>query len=121
MTGSAVWLSGDESDGFDFILSADSGAKARGILEACGVRDNQCFQDVQQVLAQSDLQIDPQLNKRDFFALLSKTFKLASYRIAVITAILMAMWEAKYNDGQLAAGFIPHPIAEAAGAFSTPG
>jgi len=33
----------------------------------------------------------------------------------------MAMWEAKFNDGQLAGGFIPYPIAEAAGAFSTPG
>ncbi|KAH7029901.1 uncharacterized protein B0I36DRAFT_412362, partial [Microdochium trichocladiopsis] len=121
LTGNTVWLSGDDSDGFDVVLSDDSRAKVRGVLEACGSLDNQCFQDVQQVLAQSDLQIDPQLNKRDFFALLSKTFRLASSRVAATAAILMAFWQAKYADEQFAQAFVPRPVAEAAGAFAIPG
>ncbi|KXJ93558.1 hypothetical protein Micbo1qcDRAFT_203626 [Microdochium bolleyi] len=121
LTGSTVWLSGDASDGFDVVLSGDTQAKVRGVLEGCGTLNNQCFHDVQQVLALSDLQIDSQLNKRTFLALLSKTFKSLASELSAITSVLIFLWSTRFNDRQFAQVFVPHPIGEAAAPFAVPG
>ncbi|KAG4414928.1 hypothetical protein IFR04_011951 [Cadophora malorum] len=89
LTGSTVWLSGSDSDGYDVSLSADTRGKVGGVLDGCGATiDDQCYQDVVQALQDSELQIDNQLDRRNFGHMLSKTFRIGLPKVGVVGGVV---------------------------------
>ncbi|KAG4440793.1 hypothetical protein IFR05_003721 [Cadophora sp. M221] len=117
LTGSTVWISGSDSDGYDVSLSPDTRSKIRGVLDGCGeIIDDMCYQDVLQVLESSELQIDSQLDRRHFGHMLSKTFRFVGGKVAGIAAffdhvskLLLSMWHIRHSDEEFAKSiFLPH-------------
>ncbi|KAH7333207.1 hypothetical protein BKA65DRAFT_596796 [Rhexocercosporidium sp. MPI-PUGE-AT-0058] len=117
LTGSTVWISGSDSDGYDVSLSADTRNKVRGVLDGCGEQvDDKCYQDVVRVLESSELQIDSQLDRRHFGHMLSKTFRGVSARVGGIAAfflhvskVLLSQWHIKHSDEEFSKSlFLPH-------------
>ncbi|KAH7381918.1 hypothetical protein BKA64DRAFT_749377 [Cadophora sp. MPI-SDFR-AT-0126] len=120
LTGSTVWLSGSESDGYDVALSSDTRGKVEGVLDGCGgTLDDKCYQDVVEALQGSELQIDNQLDRRHFGHMLSKTFRIGLPKVGVVGGIvsfyyyvselLLAMWQTRHSDEEFAKSlFLPH-------------
>jgi hypothetical protein len=109
-----VWISGKEGDGFDIALSPDAEAKVRGVLEACVVPDQKCYEDVNNVLVSADLEYDAQLERRGIIALLSKTAKKSGWVFFMMWRILDLRWRLKHNDEGKKL-FIPEAKASEAG------
>ncbi|KAI0004056.1 hypothetical protein F4779DRAFT_630464 [Xylariaceae sp. FL0662B] len=119
LNGNSVWLSGNEGDGYDVVLSPDAKAKIHGILEGCGKTDNKCYQEVREVLQSSNLEIDSQLNRRGFAQLLSKTFKKVAFVFSMITSHLISNWHVRHGEvGELGL-FVPAAKASEASVFAT--
>lgn len=117
--GTTVWVSGKQGDGFDIELSPDAKAKIHGVFDACGVADNDCYQEARSILHSADLQIDGALERRGFAQLLSKTFKSIADVYLAITAILLAEWKLKAFDTEQLGIFIPESDAQKASALAS--
>jgi hypothetical protein len=112
LTGDTVWISGREGEGFDIILSADTKAKVQGVLEGCGQADDQCHQDIRNVLRSAHLEIDHQLTRRTLLSMLQRTAKKVSGIFLEIAAILQAKWAGKAMENADWGMFIPERKAE---------
>ncbi|KAI0431606.1 hypothetical protein F5Y09DRAFT_340451 [Xylaria sp. FL1042] len=121
LTGSVVWLSGSDSEDYNVVLSSDTQNKVQGVLEGCGdTVDDRCWQDVCNVLRESELQLDDKLDRRHFGHLLSKTFTggVALF-YEYVTSILTTLWSLKHADETFAQKFLPRPQVSAATIFAT--
>ncbi|KAF2494344.1 hypothetical protein BU16DRAFT_563268 [Lophium mytilinum] len=98
LSGTTVWISGKEGDGFDVALSPDAEAKIQGVLEACLVPDQKCYEDVNGILVSADLEFDTQLERRALVDLLSKTAKKVGWVFSSIYLILSYRWRLKHAD-----------------------
>ncbi|KAM0594562.1 hypothetical protein ACHAP6_000305 [Verticillium nonalfalfae] len=119
LSGTTVWLSGKEGNGYDVSLSAETQSKIHGILEACGEVDDKCYQEVRQLLRNADLQIDGELERRGFVQFLSKTFKKVGSVFSFIAGVLISNWSMKQE--QPTGMFVPHEIASQASKLETTG
>ena len=91
-----------------------------GVLDGCGATiDDQCYQDVVQALQDSELQIDNQLDRRNFGHMLSKTFRIGLPKVGVVGGVvafysyvaelLVSMWHIRHSDEEFAKSlFLPH-------------
>ncbi len=118
MGGTTIWVSGKANDGFDIAFSSDTKSKVQGVLDACGQPDNQCYQDVGNVLRSAELQIDGQLERRGFAQLLSKTFKSVADIFLEITVILDLDWRLRNQEVNDPGLFIPVQDASKASALA---
>lgn len=97
MIGDAVQLSGDDSSGFNISVSSDLGTKIETAYNGCSSVTDECYQRINNLLGSADLEINGQINRRDFAAFLSKTFKsLASLR-GVMAAIIYSILRANFG------------------------
>ncbi|OAQ80923.1 hypothetical protein VFPFJ_09376 [Purpureocillium lilacinum] len=117
LSGNTIWLSGRDNEGYDVVLSPDTQAKARGILEGCGKADNKCYNDVRNFLQTSHVEIDGQLERRGFLQLLTKTFRKLGSVFGFIAAAMIADWQLRHNT-QPPPLFVPHNMASSASKLS---
>lgn len=114
LSGDTIWLSGQEDEGFDIVLSKDTQAKAEGVLEACGTADDKCFQDVSRSLRSAILDLDNTIQRRIIGSMLSKTTKGSWNIIANIALMLELNWKMKGDKMDASAFYLPHVKAEQA-------
>ncbi|OAL44289.1 hypothetical protein IQ07DRAFT_649330 [Pyrenochaeta sp. DS3sAY3a] len=107
LSGSTVWFTGQDNDGFDIVLSPEMVSRVEGVLEGCGVADDNCYQDVLDAVQSSDLEIDSKLSKRGFGSLISKTVKGSWNIISDITAMLLLNWHMKSEQFDNSAFYLP--------------
>ncbi|KAI1346531.1 hypothetical protein F5Y01DRAFT_321669 [Xylaria sp. FL0043] len=120
LSGSVLWLSGSDSEDYNVVLSGDTQSKVQGVLEGCGeIVDDKCWQDVWNVLRESELQLDNKLDRRHFGHLLSKTFKKLVGIYGYMTSILLTLWSFKHDDEIFSQKVLPYPQVGAATIFAT--
>lgn len=91
----------------------------QGVLDGCGEIDNQCYQDVNEILNSADLEIDGSVNRRGLVALLSKTFKAFVGVFLDITSILITNWKIRQQEVQEEGLWLPDAKASDAGAVAS--
>lgn len=117
-------MSGTDGQGFQIALSPDVQTKVEGALNGCQQADDKCYQDIMGVFYASDIDMDNQLDSRDFAQLLSKTFKKFSAMFLEITAVLIALWKQQKSGTQgfnPAINFIPESQASQVGSITDGG
>ena len=95
-------LSGDDSSGFSIAISSDLGTKIGTAYDGCsgGGKDG-CYPIIDDLLSTSELEIDGQIDRRTFAAMLSKTFKsLVTFRIALLGIFVSILTERLGSDPQ---------------------
>ncbi|EQL02485.1 hypothetical protein OCS_01806 [Ophiocordyceps sinensis CO18] len=118
LQGSVIWLSGEESKGFDVVLSPDLRSEVQGIFDnRCKDGGSSCHQAIYDALRSAGLEVDKTLDKRFVGRFILKTFKKLGGFFMEMTVLLTAMWEMRQTtQPQLNQGNYHIPAEQASAA-----
>lgn len=116
-----MWVSGEEGNGFDIAFSSDLQNKIQGTLNGCKEKNDKCYQDLENLIDASTLELDKKLERRQLAVMLAGAFEALAAVGAAVIAVLMAHLDVGVQPEPIPVQghFVPEDQASSAGIVAT--